>query len=132
MRNENMVILVGNLTKDPELRTATVNGREVSVVKFRLAVSDEYTTSNGNSNKITTYINCEAWDSAATLIADTLFKGDPIFVRGSLRSDSWEKDGVKHNSIKVRVSTFSPLSRKSRSTPVGVSSEMEDTEKTPF
>lgn len=120
MRNVNSVTLVGNLTRDPEVRFVTANGRDVAVVKFRVAVSDEYTTANGNSNKISTYIDCEAWDSAAELIGETFSKGDPIFVMGSLRSDSWEKDGVKHNTLKVRVSTFSPISRKSRSSPTPV------------
>lgn len=111
MKNENLVFLVGNLTRDPELRNVTMNDKTVSVVNFRIAVSDEYKTSAGNSNKITTYINCEAWDSAATRIAEALSKGDGIFVKGTLRSDSWEKDGVKHNSLKVRVGSFTPLGK---------------------
>lgn len=131
MKNENLVFLVGNLTRDPELRTVTMNDKSVSVVNFRIAVSDEYKTASGNSNKVTTYLNCEAWDSAATRIAETLSKGDGIFVKGSLRSDSWEKDGVKHNSLKIRVGSFTPLG-KGRSAVSNEESAVVTGGKTPF
>ena len=109
MKNENLVILLGNLTRDPELRHLA-NG--TAVVTVRLAVSDSYKTNSGDYNTIATYVNCEAWDSAAELISSTLKKGDAVFVRGSLRMDEWEKDGVKRTSLKVRVNSFTPVSRR--------------------
>jgi single-strand DNA-binding protein len=127
MKNENLVILVGNLTRDPELRYVGTSGKSTAVVNFRLAVSDEYKTANGEFNKITTYVNCEAWDSAAERINNVLHKGDPVFIRGSLRMDEWEKDGKKQTSLKIRVNSFTPILRTSspRPEPVGASSSVD-------
>ena len=135
MKNENLVFLVGNLTRDPELRSVKVGERNVPVVNIRLAVSDEYKTSNGTANKITTYINCEAWDTAAERIAENLKKGDPVFVRGSLRPDEWTKGETKFTSLKVRINSYTPLARNKR-TPVAVGAATDDVEgvedNTPF
>lgn len=134
MKNENMVILVGNLTKDPELRSVKVGDRNVPVVNVRLAVSDEYKTANGVANKATTFINCEAWDTAAERIAEGLKKGDPVFIRGSLRPDEWKNGETKFTSLKVRINSYTPLSRNKKSqVPVaaGVPEDADD-ENVPF
>lgn len=107
----NLVILRGNLARDPELRTVSPNGKSTSVVNFTIATSREFTKQNGETDKITTFVNCEAWDTGADAVADTLKKGDLVMVEGSLRNDSWEKDGVKHSTIKVRVNNFAKLNR---------------------
>jgi single-strand DNA-binding protein len=109
----NVVILRGNLARDPELRT--VGDKQVSVVNFTVAVSREFTKANGTSDKITSFIQCEAWDSGAETIASTFKKGDLVMVEGSLRNDSWEKDGVKHNTLKVRVNNFGKIAKTKRS-----------------
>ena len=93
----NQVILRGNLTRDPELRTIESGNRSISVINFTVAVSREYTKSSGVKDKIVSYIPCEAWDSGAELIADSFRKGDLVFVEGSMRNDKWEKDGVKRS-----------------------------------
>lgn len=109
----NLVVLKGNLARDPELRM--VGGeKQTAVVNFSIAVNREFVRANGTQDKITSFISCEAWDSGAEAIAKTLKKGDLVLVEGSLRNDSWEKDGVKHSTLKVRVNTFAPLA-KSRS-----------------
>jgi single-strand DNA-binding protein len=113
----NIVILRGNLARDPELRT--INGgtdRETSVVNFTVAVSRDFVKSDGVKDKITSFINCEAWDSGAQLIASSFKKGDLVFVEGSIRNDSWEKDGVKHNTLKVRVNNFSKIAKVNKTT----------------
>lgn len=110
----NLVILRGNLARDPELRTVNSNNRSTSVVNFTIATSREFTKQNGDTDKITTFVQCEAWDSGAEAVADSLKKGDLVMVEGSLRNDSWEKDGVKHSTIKVRVNNFAKLNRNSR------------------
>lgn len=116
----NITLLRGNLTRDPELRKiGSGSGKEVSVVNFTVAVSREYTKASGEKDKITTFINCEAWDSGAEVIADSFRKGDLVMIEGSLRNDSWEKDGVKHSTLRVRVNNFSKitkLSNKSKQT----------------
>lgn len=111
--NMNLVVLKGNLARDPELRV--VGGKQTAVVNFTIAVNREFTRTNGSQDKITSFISCEAWDSGAEAIANTLKKGDLVLVEGSLRNDSWEKDGVKHSTLKVRVNTFAPLAKSTRS-----------------
>lgn len=110
----NLVILRGNLARDPELRTVNPNNKSTSVVNFTIATSREFTKQNGETDKITTFVQCEAWDSGAEAIADSLKKGDLVMVEGSLRNDSWEKDGVKHSTLKVRVNNFAKLNRGSK------------------
>lgn len=107
----NINILRGNLARDPELRSVNTNGKATSVVNFTIAVSREYTKANGEKDKITTFVSCEAWDSGAEIIGKSFKKGDLVMVEGSLRNDSWEKDGVKHNSLKVRVNNFSKIAK---------------------
>jgi single-strand DNA-binding protein len=107
----NINILRGNLARDPEVRSVNTNGKSTSVVNFTVAVSREYTKANGEKDKITTFVPCEAWDSGAEIIGRSFKKGDLVLVEGSLRNDSWEKDGVKHNSLKVRVSNFSKITK---------------------
>jgi single-strand DNA-binding protein len=111
----NINLLRGNLARDPEVRTVnTGNGKQTSVVNFTIAVSREYTKASGEKDKITTFVPCEAWDTGAEIIGESFKKGDLVMVEGSLRNDSWEKDGVKHNSLKVRVNNFSKITKLSR------------------
>lgn len=107
----NITILRGNLTRDPELRRIENGTKSVSVVNFTIAVSREYTKASGEKDKVTTFINCEAWDSGAEIIAESFKKGDLVMVEGSLRNDSWEKDGVKHSTLRVRVNNFSKITK---------------------
>jgi single-strand DNA-binding protein len=110
----NITLLRGNLTRDPELRKIESGSRSVSVVNFTIAVSREYTKASGDKDKVTTFINCEAWDSGAEVIAESFRKGDLVMVEGSLRNDSWEKDGVKHSTLRVRVNNFSKITKLSK------------------
>lgn len=125
----NIIILKGNLARDPELRSISSNGKQTYVVNFTVAVSREYYKTNGDKDKITTFVPCEAWDTGAEVIGESFRKGDPVMVEGSLRNDSWEKDGVKHNTMKVRVNNFSKitkLSRKRQPVEAGVSGNNEE------
>jgi single-strand DNA-binding protein len=110
----NITLLKGNLARDPELRVVSTSGKQTSVVNFTVAVSREYTKNSGERDKITSFINCEAWDSGAEVIAESFKKGDLVMIEGSLRNDTWEKDGVKHSSLKVRVNNFSKITKLSR------------------
>jgi len=110
----NITLLKGNLARDPELRIVNPNGKQTSVVNFTIAVNRDYVKASGERDKITSFINCEAWDSGAETIAESLKKGDLVMVEGSLRNDSWEKDGVKHSTLKVRVNNFSKITKLSR------------------
>lgn len=116
IRVMNIVLLKGNLARDPELRVVGSGDKQTSVVNFTVATSREYTKNNGEKDKVTSFINCEAWDSGAEVIGESFKKGDLVLIEGSLRNDSWEKDGVKHNTLKVRVNNFSKITKLSRTT----------------
>ena len=111
----NIVMLRGNLARDPELRSVGSGEKQTSVVNFTIATSREFTKANGTQDKITSFIQCEAWDSGAETIAASFKKGDLVMVEGSLRNDSWEKDGVKHSTLKVRVNNFAKIMKSKRS-----------------
>lgn len=113
----NITMLRGNLARDPELRSVTIGDKQTSVVNFTIAVSREFTKANGSQDKITSFIQCEAWDSGAEAIASSFQKGDLVMIEGSLRNDSWEKDGVKHSTLKVRVNNFAKVVKTSRKSP---------------
>lgn len=119
----NLVILRGNLTRDPELRSVNTGGKQTSVVNFTVATSREFTRANGTKDKITSFVPCEAWDSGAETIKASFTKGDLVLVEGSLRNDSWEKDGVKHNSLKIRVNNFSKITKLKKQTEESVDTE---------
>lgn len=111
----NIVMIRGNLARDPELRSVGSGEKSTSVVNFTIATSREFTKANGEQDKVTSFIQCEAWDSAAEAIASSFKKGDLMMVEGSLRNDSWEKDGVKHSTLKVRVNNFGKIVKTRRS-----------------
>jgi single-strand DNA-binding protein len=128
----NIIILKGNLARDPELRAISTGGKQTFVVNFTVAVSREYVKSNGDKDKITTFVPCEAWDSGAEIIGESFKKGDPVMIEGSLRNDSWEKDGVKHNSLKVRVNNFSKITKLSKGSSKDKSTEQKEEESVAF
>lgn len=108
----NIVLIKGNLARDPVVRSVqTGNGKTTSVVNFTIATSREYVKNNGTKDKIKSFIPCEAWDTGAEIIANSFAKGDLVMVEGSIRNDSWEKDGVKHSTLKVRVNNFSKITK---------------------
>jgi len=126
----NIVVLRGNLARDPELRVVGSGDRQTSVVNFTVATSREFTKANGAQDKVTSFISCEAWDSGAEAIAATFKKGDLVMIEGSLRNDSWEKDGVKHSTLKVRVNNFGKITKTKRADKT--TAETETTEAVAF
>ena len=111
----NITLIRGNLARDPEVRSVSTGGKQTAVVNFTVATSREYTKASGEKDKITSFINCEAWDTGAEIIGESFKKGDLVMIEGSLRNDTWEKDGVKHSSLKVRVNNFSKITKLTRS-----------------
>ena len=107
----NHVVLKGNLARDPEMKEVTAGGRTTSVVNFTLAVSRFFTKADGTKDKDVTFIACELWDTAAQSLHKYSKKGDPMLIEGSLKTESWEKDGQKHSRTKVRVNHFERLYR---------------------
>lgn len=111
----NLVVLKGNVTRNPELSNVTANGKEVAVVRFGLAVNETIKKSDGTKGEETMFVECVAWAGGAEAIAKYVKKGDPFLVHGSLRLDTWEADGQKRSRHYVRVKEFEFLWRKSGS-----------------
>lgn len=123
MASFNKVILMGNLTRDPELRMTGTNGMKVA--RLRLAVNERRRDRNGQVQDFPVYIDVDARDKLAELCGQYLAKGRPILVEGRLQMDSWEKDGVKHQKLKVRAATIKFLSQGDRPTGGTVREEQE-------
>ena len=97
-RSVNQVILMGNLTRDPELRQ-TPNGQ--SVCSFSLALNRSYKTGDGEWQEATDYVDIVAWAGLAERVAQYLTKGRRCLVTGRLQSRSWEQDGNKRSKVEV-------------------------------
>lgn len=99
----NKVILMGNLTRDPETRQ-TPNGQ--SVTNFSLAISRSWKGQDGNTQEQVSFIDCVAWGKTGEIIAQYVQKGRPILVSGRLDQRSWEQDGNKRSKVEVVVEDF--------------------------
>ncbi len=101
MASLNKVLLIGNLTKDPELRY-TPNG--TAVANLRIAVNLKFKDRTGELKEDTCYVTVTAWDKLAEICNEHLKKGSPIFVEGVLQSRSWDTpDGQKRSAMDVRA-----------------------------
>ena len=97
-RSLNQVTLMGNLTRDPELRQ-TPNGQ--NVVSFSLALNRSYKDQSGEWQEATDYIDIVAWGPLAERVSQYLSRGSRTLVQGRLQSRSWEQDGQKRNKVEV-------------------------------
>ncbi|MBC2592832.1 single-stranded DNA-binding protein [Ruficoccus amylovorans] len=100
MASYNKVILLGNLTRDPEVRV-TPGG--MSICKFGLAVNRNFTTKDGEKREETTFVDIDAFGRQAEVIAKYLGKGRSIFVEGRLRLDQWDDKGSGEKRSKLGV-----------------------------
>jgi len=98
MASLNKVMLMGNLTRDAELRYLP-SGQ--AVLEFRLAVSRRYRTQQGEDREETCFVDINLWGKRGEALAQYLTKGKPLFVEGRLQLDEWEKDGQKHSRLRV-------------------------------
>ena len=104
MASFNKVILMGNLTRDPELR---VTPKGTSVCQLGLAVNSTYKDKEGNTREEVTFVDIDALGRQAEVIAKYMSKGRPILIEGRLKLDSWEtKEGEKRNKLKVVLENF--------------------------
>ena len=100
-RSFNQVILMGNLTRDPELRQIP-SGQ--SVCSFSLALNRSYKNSDGDWQEATDYVDVVAWANLGERVAQYVTKGRPVLVTGRLQSRSWEQDGQKRSKLEVVAS----------------------------
>ena len=95
----NKVLLMGNLTRDPELRYIP-SGQ--AVTSFSIAVNRVYLSQSGEKKEEVSFIRCVVWGKRAEVCNEYLKKGSPVFVEGRLQSRSWEaQDGTKRSTIEV-------------------------------
>lgn len=99
-RSFNQVILMGNLTRDPELRQ-TPNGQ--NVCSFSLALNRSYKGSDGNWQEATDYVDVVAWGPLGERVAQYVTKGRPVLVNGRLQSRNWEQEGQKRSKVEVNA-----------------------------
>lgn len=105
MKGFNKVVLLGNLTRDPETRTT---GSGQSVTSFSLAVNRSWRGSDGQQQESVSYIDCTAWGKAGEIIAQYMGKGRALLVSGRLDQRSWEdkETGGKRSKVEVVVEDF--------------------------
>jgi single-strand DNA-binding protein len=104
MANLNKVMLIGNLTRDPDLKYTPGNQ---AVCEIGLAVNRKYRTKEGEDREETTFVDCEAWGKQAEVLKQYMTKGKPLFIEGRLKLDTWEdKDGGKRSKMRVVIENF--------------------------
>ena len=124
MPNFNKVLLMGNLTRDPELR---VTPKGTSVCQFGLAVNRVFRLEGGDSQEETTFVDIEAWGRQAETISKYVTKGNPLFVEGRLKLDTWEnKEGEKRSKMKVVLENMQLISGRSGGGEGGYSSQSSE------
>ena len=104
MPNLNKVMLMGNLTRDPELRHTPNN---TSVASLSVAMTRRWRNQQGEQQEETTFVDCEAWGRTAETINEYMRKGRPIFIEGRLKLDQWQdQNGNNRSKLKVVVDNF--------------------------
>src|SRR5688572_13024840 len=100
MPSLNKVLLMGNLTRDPELR---VTPKGTSICQFALAINRKFKMESGESREEVIYVDVEAWGKQGETIAKYVTKGRPLFVEGRLRLDQWEDKNTKEKRSRMKV-----------------------------
>lgn len=105
----NKVFLIGNLTRDPELR---VTPKGTAICQFGLAVNRQFKDESGQTRDETAFIDIEAWGKQGELVSKYLTKGSPAMVEGRLKLDQWEdkQSGQKRSKLKVVLENVQFLS----------------------
>ncbi len=101
MANLNKVMLIGNLTRDPEVKYTP---KGTAVADIALAVNRVYTGADGQKKEEVTYIDVTLWERLAELAGEYLKKGRPVFIEGRLQLDTWDDKatGQKRSRLRVR------------------------------
>lgn len=104
MSSFNKVLLLGRLTRDPELRV-TPNG--INICKFAIALSRKFKATDGSLKEETTFVDIDAFGKLAEVIAKCFSKGKPIFIEGRLKLDQWDSPtGEKRSKLAVVLENF--------------------------
>jgi len=103
MASLNKVFLMGNLTRDPELRY-TPSGQPVC--DFGIAINRNFTTRNGEQREETCFVDVTMWGKRGVVISEYFTKGRPIFIEGRLQLDTWETPEGRRSKLKVIAENF--------------------------
>ena len=104
MSSFNKVILMGNLTRDPETR---VTATGLTIAKLGLATTRKYSTKDGQRKEETTFVDIDCFGKQAEVITKYLKKGSPLMIEGRLKLDQWEApDGTKRQKLGVVMEGF--------------------------
>jgi single-strand DNA-binding protein len=106
----NRVILLGNVTRDPELRYISTG---TAVTEIGLAVNDRRKTASGEWVEETTFVDVTLWGRTAEVAGEYVTKGAPLLIEGRLKLDTWEKDGKKNSKLRVVCDRMQLLGSKS-------------------
>ena len=118
MASYNRVILVGNLTRDPELRYVQTTG--MAVCDVGLAVNERRKNANGEWVDEPIFIDVTLWGRTAEVASEFLTKGAPVLIEGRLKLDTWEgKDGEKRSKLKVTGDRMQMLGTRGAGAPGG-------------
>ncbi len=109
MSSNNQIVLIGRVGNEPQSDVRELSGGN-KVVEIRLAVNRPSKDSQGKQQ--TDWLSCKFWNRQAEILSDYVHKGDLISVSGSLRVDSWEKEGHKRNSYYILADNFQMLGGK--------------------
>lgn len=106
MGSYNKVLLMGNLTRDVEVRMLPSGSQQVG--NFGIAVNRKFRDSAGELREEVTFVDCEAWGKTAENMAKFFSKGRPVFIEGRLKLDTWQdkNDGTNRSKLKVVVESF--------------------------
>jgi len=101
----NKVILMGNLTRDPQLKYLPT---QTAVAEFGIAMNRKFKTASGEDREEVTFVDCAAFGRTGEVINQYFQKGKPIFIEGRIKYDSWEdkQGGGKRSKISVVVENF--------------------------
>jgi single-strand DNA-binding protein len=133
MTGFNRVVLMGNLTRDPQLRQIPSG---TSVAELGLAANERYRTKSGETAEKTCFVDIVTWDKQAEICCKYLRKGSPVLIEGRLQLDQWKTDdGQNRSRLRVRADkiNFLPKSNSAHNgQPPSGNSESVDSEKMPF
>ncbi|MDG1725187.1 MAG: single-stranded DNA-binding protein [Bacteroidia bacterium] len=123
----NKVTLIGHLGKDPEVKYLD---KDRVVANLTIATNERYNDRNGNRVETTEWHNLEMWDGLAKVAEKYLKKGSLVYVEGKLKTEEWEKDGVKRYTTRIRVTTMNMMDRASNNSTDTTSPQSKESNQT--
>ena len=112
MISYNHVVVIGNLTRDPDVKT--VGKAAMKLARLSVCINEKRKTQDGKFIDNPVFVDVDAWARMADMCEKFLAKNSLVFVEGKLQMVQWEKDGVKHQKLKVRASNIKFLPKGTR------------------